>query len=221
MTLAPPAPEEAGRRFAFRDNARINRREERTMDPDYRGDADHHDGTSDATPGGYASRRRPGELGFALFLGATSLYLLWDAYGIAGFSALSSPGAVPMATTFVMAITALIVALRTLRLPKVETETIGRDILPPMVILFIGFLIAFGLLLKPLGFVLTAALFLIVSIKVLAQRGWGYTLAVALGTLVLIWIVFRVVFTVLLPAGLLPEAEFIQFFRTLFAGGAS
>lgn len=191
------------------------------MDPDYRGDADHHDGTSDATPGGYATRRRPGELGFALVLSAASLYLLWDAYGISEFSALSSPGAVPMATTFVMAVAALIVTMRTLRLPKVETETLGRDILPPMVGVFIAFLIAFGLLLKPLGFVPTAALFLVVSIKVLSRRGWGYTLAVGLGTLVLIWIVFRVVFTVLLPAGILPEAEFIQLFRTLFAGGAS
>jgi putative tricarboxylic transport membrane protein len=60
-----------------------------------------------------------------------------------------------------------------------------------------------------------------VSIKVLARKGWGYTLAVSLGSLVVIWIIFRVVFTVLLPAGILPEAEFIQFFRNLFSGGAS
>ena len=191
------------------------------MDPDDRGDADHHDGTSDATPGGYASRRRPGALGFALIPSAASLYLLWDAYGIAGVSALSSPRVVPMATTFVMVLATPIMALQTPPPPKVETEGLGRNILPPMVILFTGVLIAFGLLLKPLGVVLTAALFLIVSIKVLARRGWGYRLAVALGTLVLIWLVFRVVFTVLLPSGLLPEAEFIDFFRTLFAGGAS
>ncbi len=191
------------------------------MDPDFRGDSDHHDGTSDATPGGYTEKRRPGELGFALILTATSLYLLYSAYGISGFTALSGPGAVPMATTLVMVVTAGIVALRTGRLPRVPTETLSRDILPPMVILFIGLLIVFGLLLKPLGFVPTAALFLTLAIKVLARRGWGYTLAVALGSLIVIWIVFRVVFTVLLPAGILPEAEFIQFFRGLFSGGAS
>jgi len=191
------------------------------MDPDFRGDSDHHDGTSDATPGGYTEKRRPGELGFALILAATSLYLLYSAYGISGFTALSGPGAVPMATTLVMVVTAGIVALRTGRLPRVPTETLSRDILPPMVILFIGLLIVFGLLLKPLGFVPTAALFLTLAIKVLARRGWGYTLAVALGSLIVIWIVFRVVFTVLLPAGILPEAEFIQFFRGLFSGGAS
>jgi hypothetical protein len=44
---------------------------------------------------------------------------------------------------------------------------------------------------------------------------------VALGSLILIWIVFRVVFTVLLPSGILPEAEFIQFFRSLLSGGAA
>jgi len=191
------------------------------MDPDFRGDSDHHDGTSDATPGGYIEQRRPGELGFAIFLTLASLFLLYNAYGISGFKALSSPGSVPMATTLVMAVSAFIVTLRTSRLSKVAHETLSKDILPVMVILFIGFLVIFGLLLKPLGFVLTAALFLTVAIKVLARRGWGYTLTVALGSLVVIWIVFRVVFTVLLPAGILPEAEFIQFFRNLMSGGAS
>ena len=191
------------------------------MDPDFRGDSDHHDGTSDATPGGYLEQRRPGELGFAIFLTLTSLVLLYNAYGISGFKALSSPGSVPMATTLVMVVSSFIIALRTSRLSKVAHETLSKDILPVMVILFIGFLVIFGLLLKPLGFVLTAALFLIVAIKVLARKGWGYTLTVALGSLVVIWIVFRVVFTVLLPAGILPEAEFIQFFRNLMAGGAS
>lgn len=183
--------------------------------------SDHHEGASDADPGGIPEQRRPGEFGFALFLCAASLFLLYSAYGISGFEALSGPGAVPMATTLVMVITAVVVALRTRRLPKAVNETLRRDILPPMVILFIGFLVAFGLLLKPVGFVLTAALFLTVAIKVLAGRSWGYTLAVALGSLILIWIVFRVVFTVLLPSGLLPEAEFIQFFRNLVAGEAS
>ena len=191
------------------------------MDPDFRGDSDNHDGTSDATPGGYAEQRRPGELGFAIFLTLASLFLLYSAYGISGFKALSSPGSVPMATTLVMVVSAVIVALRTSRLSRVAHETLSKDILPIMVILFIGFLIIFGLLLKPLGFVLTAALFLIVAIKVLARKGWGYTLTVALGSLVVIWIVFRVVSTVLLPAGILPEAEFIQFFRNLMSGGAS
>lgn len=191
------------------------------MDPNFRGDNDHHDGTSDATPGGYPEQRRPGELGFAIFLTIASLFLLYNAYGISGFKALSGAGSVPMATTFAMAVAALIVAVRTSRLSKVAGETLAKDILPVMVIVFIGFLILFGLLLKPLGFVLTAALFLTAAIKVLAGRGWGYTLAVSLGSLVVIWIVFRVVFTVLLPAGILPEAEFIQFFRNLTSGGAS
>lgn len=189
------------------------------MNPEYRGDSDHHDGTSDATPGGYTNQRRPGELGFAIFLTIASAFLLYSAYGISGFDALSGPGAVPMATTLIMAISALVVAVTTARQSKVATETIAKDIMPLMVLAFIGFLIAFGLLLKPLGFVLTSALFLIVAIKVLARKGWGYTLAVSLGSLIVIWIVFRVVFTVLLPAGILPEAEFIQFFRNLFAGG--
>lgn len=191
------------------------------MDPEFRGDSDHHDGTSDATPGGYTQKRRPGELGFALFLTVASLFLLYSAYGISGFEALSAPGSVPMATTFVMAFSAIVISVKTFRLPLLTSETLSHDILPVLVIIFIGFLLIFGAMLKPVGFLPASALFLIVSIKVLSRKGWRYTLCVALGSLVVIWLVFRIVFTVLLPAGIVPEAEFIQMFRNLFSGGAS
>lgn len=181
---------------------------------------EHHDGTSDATPGGYDAARRPGELGFAAFLFVASLVLLYNAYGISGFDKLSSPGSVPMATTLVMAVTAGIVLLRTLRLPRVQGETLLRDILPPVAILFAALLVGYAMLLKPLGFLPTSALFLIVAIKVLSRRGWGFTLTVSLGSLVVIWLIFRIVFTVLMPAGIVPEAEIVQVFRDLF-GGAS
>ncbi|MHA6263965.1 tripartite tricarboxylate transporter TctB family protein [Arenibacterium sp. CAU 1754] len=188
------------------------------MDPDFRGDIDHHDGTSDAVPGGYVEKRRPGELGFAIFLTVASLGLLYSAYGISGFKALSSPGSVPMATSLVMVISALVVAVRTAKLPKVASETLAKDILPVMVIIFVGFLIAFGALLKPLGFLPTAALFLVAAFKLLSRKSWGYSLTIAFVSLLVIWLVFRIVFTVLLPAGIVPEAEFIQIFRNLLSG---
>ena len=36
----------------------------------------------------------------------------------------------------------------------------------------------------------------------------------------MIYIVFRLVFTVLLPEGIVPEREILAFFRNLMAGGA-
>lgn len=181
-------------------------------------DPQHHEGTSDATPGGYEKERRPGELLFALFILLGSLALLWNAYGISGFQSLSGAGSVPMATTAVMVVTALIVTLRTMRRPLVAGESIRADILPPTVIVFIAFLICYGLLLNPIGFLPTSALFLIAAVKLLSRRGWGFTLLVSLGSLLLIWLVFRIVFSVLIPAGIVPEAEIIQFFRNLVAG---
>lgn len=179
---------------------------------------DHHDGRSDATPGGYANERRPGELIFTLFLVIVSAILLLEAYGISGFKKLSSPGVIPMATTGVMLVTGLIILFQTVRLPKVATETIAKDILPVVVIVFVAILAGFSFLLKPLGFVPSAFMFLVFSIKFLSRRNWAYVLGLSLLTLVGIWLIFRVVFSVLMPAGVFPEAELIQFFRTLFVG---
>lgn len=183
-------------------------------------DPQHHDGTSDATPGGEETQRRPGELVFGAVMLIASLALLWSAYGISGFEALSAPGAIPMATTFAMVVTAGIVLLKTARLPLDRTETVARDILPPVVLIFAALLVAYGLLLRPLGFLPTSALFLICAIKILSRRGWGWTIGISLGSLVAIWLIFRIVFTVLMPAGIVPEGEFIQFFRNLGSGEA-
>ncbi len=187
-------------------------------------DPEHHDGTSDATPGGEPDKRRPGELIFGAVLVVASLGLIWSAYGIEnsfGPNGLSSPRSIPLATAIVMAVSALIVVIKAAKLPLDRTETIARDILPPVVIIFAAFLIAYGLLLRPLGFLPTSALFLIAAIKILAKRGWGWTILISLGSLLVIWLIFRIVFTVLMPSGIVPEAEFIQYFRTLVNGGAS
>jgi len=187
-------------------------------------DPEHHDGTSDATPGGEADKRRPGEMLFAIIMVLISGYLVWTAWGIEnpfGPNGLSSPRSIPLATTTVMALSALLIVAKTARLPLDQTETILRDILPVTVVLFAVFLVLYGVLLKPLGFLPTSGLFLVVAIKVLAHRGWVWTVSVSLFSLLLIWLIFRIVFTVLMPSGVVPEAEVIQFFRGLFAGGAS
>ncbi len=124
-----------------------------------------------------------------------------------------------MATTFVMVVSAALVVVRTSGLPLDRAENFVRDILPGTVLIFAGLLIAYGILLRPLGFLPTSALFLIAAIKLLSRRGWGFTLAVSLGALAVIYLVFRIVFTVLMPAGIVPEAEMLQAVRTLIGGG--
>ncbi|MEN3793918.1 tripartite tricarboxylate transporter TctB family protein [Fulvimarina sp. MAC3] len=160
--------------------------------------------------------RRPGEAAFSVFLAAASLILLWSAYGISGFESLSAPGAVPMATTAVMAVTTGIILARTLRKPRALNETIARHILPPAVLVLGAMLVAYAFLLKPLGFLPTSALFLIVAIKLLARRGWLFTLAVSLVSLLIVYGLFRLVFTVLMPPGIVPEGEILAVLRGLF-----
>ncbi|MGP6089577.1 tripartite tricarboxylate transporter TctB family protein [Antarctobacter jejuensis] len=186
-------------------------------------DPEHHDGTSDATPGGEAHKRRPGELGFALVMLVASGVLMWNAWGIEnsfGPNGLSSPRSIPLATTFAMLISAAIVVLKTVRLPLDRAESLMRDIVPVTVIVFAGLLVLYGIALKPVGFLPVSAAFLIVAIKLLSRRGWGWTAMVSLTSLVVIWLIFRIVFSVLMPAGIVPEAEVVQFFRSIFSGGS-
>lgn len=162
--------------------------------------------------------RKPGELAFAVFLTLASGFLLYNAYGISGFTALSGAGAIPMATTLIMVIAAVIVLWRTARLPAAPSMTFRSDILPTRIAIIAGMLLLYAIALKPVGFLPTSAVFLILSIKYLGRRSWPFAVGIGLLSLIAIYLVFRIVFTVLMPAGIVPEGEMLALIRNLFAG---
>lgn len=162
--------------------------------------------------------RRPGELVFNLAMVLGSLFLLWSAYGISGFEALSAPGAVPMVTTLAMAICGGLILRDTLRKRHGDGETVAKHILPLPVIVTIAMIVAYALLLKPLGFLPTSFVFLAVMIRYLARYSVLRSILLSLAIVAVIYLVFRIVFTVLMPPGIVPEGEIIAWVKALFAG---
>lgn len=162
--------------------------------------------------------RRPGELVFNLCMMLGSAYLLYSAYGISGFEALSAPGAIPMVTSAIMLVCAGLVLLETLRKGAVTGEKLERDILPMPVVVTVVLILGYVLLLQPLGFLPTSFLFLTVMIRYLAKASLIRSALLALGIVALIYAVFRLIFTVLMPAGIVPEGEIIAAVKALLAG---
>lgn len=163
--------------------------------------------------------RKPGEAIFALILAALSLVALWQAYGISKFEALSAPGSFPMAVAAIMAISALVIAVKTLRAPAAGGGFI-YGVVPPFAAMMALMLLIYAVALVPLGFLPTSLAFLTVSIMALHKRGFMRSFAISLISLVVIYIIFRLVFTVLMPEGIVPEREILAFFRNLMTGGA-
>lgn len=165
--------------------------------------------------------RRPGELVFNLAMTGGSLFLLWSAYGISGFESLSAPGAVPMVTSATMLVCAGLTLRETLRKSAVTGEKLERDILPLSVIVTILLIGGYALLLQPLGFLPTSFLFLTVLIRYLSGRTLVNSALISLGTVAVIYLVFRLIFTVLMPEGIVPEGEMIAWVKRLFAGAGN
>ncbi|MDP2085361.1 MAG: tripartite tricarboxylate transporter TctB family protein [Gemmobacter sp.] len=162
--------------------------------------------------------RRPGELVFNIGMTLGSLYLLYSAWGISGFEALSAPGTVPMVTTAIMVICGALILWETLQKPKVTGERLDRDILPLPVIVTILMVLAYALALKPLGFLPTSFVFLTVMIRYLAGGSVIRAALLALLIVALVYGIFRLVFTVLMPPGIVPEGEILAFVRNLLSG---
>ena len=160
--------------------------------------------------------KRRGEDLFGLIVLVIGVLLFWQAYEIAGFTALSSPGAFPMAAAAVMVVAALIVVIGNARRGGAVS---GEPILPGTIALFTLLVIAYALVLLPLGFTLSSLLFLTLGTKLLYGRGWLYCLALAVIAIIVVYVLFRIVFQVVLPEGIVPEGEIISAIEDMFSAG--
>lgn len=167
-------------------------------------------------------RRQPGETVFGIILLLVGLVFAWQSYRISGFSALSSPGAFPLAASAVMVLAALIVVVNDLRRRAADrgragdrADSFSSRVTPTVVVVFAGFVIGYSALLDVLGFLPSSLLFLFVAIQFLHRGSVAFSLAVSLGSLIAIYVVFRLVFTVVLPEGIVPEREIMAWAERL------
>lgn len=152
-----------------------------------------------------AHTRRPGELAFAVVLAAFSLFAAYQAWLIAGFSSVSSPGMFPMIAAGAMVVSGMIILAEAIRKkPEAERNTAQRffaDITPIRLLVFAALIVAYMLALEPLGFALSSFAFLFISISYLRRGNVLLNLLLSGASLAIIYIVFRYVFAVVLPAG--------------------
>lgn len=169
---------------------------------------------------------QPGEEIFGILMLLLALFLCWQSYEISGFSALSSPGAFPLAASAAMLIAAITIVAHNRHAKKAAAAaelgprgSFTGDVTPTNVVVFAGFVIAYAAMLDNLGFLPASFLFLLAGIKFLHRASIGFTFAVTLGSLLTIYILFRLIFTVVLPEGIMPERDILAWFGNLFSGG--
>ena len=149
--------------------------------------------------------RRPGELVFALLIVVFSVAALWQSYSISGFSGKTTPGVFPMIASGVMVISGVVVLMSATQLPTPPEGTPGflAEILTLRHMVVIGLVLAYVLLMPLIGFVASSAVFLFCSFQFLWRKNPLLMLALTGVTLVIIYVVFREVFQVVLPQGIL------------------
>jgi putative tricarboxylic transport membrane protein len=164
------------------------------------------------------SVKMPGETLFGYLMLAMSLALLWQAYRISGFESLSSPGAFPMAAASIMVVTACIVIVSNVRRKRPDhlAESFFRHVLPPLVMIMMGMILIYAVVLESLGFIPTTFVFLVLTIHVLHRRSLLFTIGISVFALLLVYIVFRLVFQIILPEGIVPEREILAWIEQLF-----
>jgi hypothetical protein len=111
------------------------------------------------------------------------------------------------------------IAAQTLRSKPADGQSLRRDIMPMPIVLTIVMVGAYALLLKPLGFLPTSFLFVAILIRVLGGQGIVFCATVSASSILLIYIVFRVIFNVIMPEGIVPEREILAFFGRLWPAG--
>lgn len=168
--------------------------------------------------------KRPGEDAFGILVLLIGLVLAWQSYEISGFAALSSPGAFPMAVSAAMVLGSLIVVIGNIRRNRATPKPAGEKAranpagaAPSVIVVFAACVAGYAALLDTLGFLPASFLFLFAAIQFLHRRSVAFSVGVALLSLALIYALFRLVFTVVLPEGIIPEREILAWIERLLA----
>lgn len=147
-----------------------------------------------------------GEVAFSIFLLMLSVWTVWAAYQISGFGKLSSPGAVPLIGGTIMLIASAVNAFKAIRRrSNAVSGSFRADIAPSAVIIFAVAGLAYVVTLESIGFITGSVIFLSVLFFVLGKQKPLNAFLLSLGSVALIYLVFRMLFLVLLPEGIIPE----------------
>lgn len=166
--------------------------------------------------------RKPGELVFNALMVVLSLVLLYQAFFISDLYTLSSPGSFPLSAAAIMLVFSALTLWESWKkaaVPAAVTQFF-KHVLPGNVVFMMALIGVFSLCLESVGFIVSALIFLTVALYFLHKRRLTSAIGMALVALGVIYIVFRLVFLVILPEGVFPEAELLSYLSQLMKGGA-
>lgn len=150
--------------------------------------------------------RRPGELAIGIVLLAFSCWACWQSYRIEGFDSLSGSGVFPLLASSVMVVSGAFILAKSIKLPRAKEEAEASAVsylFPLKFLVFVPLMVAFAAAMPALGFFTSAALFIFVAIYFLWRKNLLTTILVTAISICAIYVIFRVLFKVVMPAGAL------------------
>ena len=149
---------------------------------------------------------RAGENAFSWLMLLLSLFVLAQAFLISGFSSLSSAGTFPMGASALMVLAMIFILLNNLKLKRIVTGGLKHElrqavtiVLPNVFIIYAIIVIVYMILIKPLHFLPSSFVFLLVSMIYLKGGNALKSLIISTVTLGFIYVIFQYFFRVVLP----------------------
>ena len=135
------------------------------------------------------SVRRPGEMVFAILLIVFSVTAFWQSYAISGLRGLSEPGVFPMLASATMLLSSLVIMRELMArepAPEHRQSSFLRDIVPPRLLMVVGFILAYVVAMPLIGFVFSSAVFLFAAFWLLWRKGPVVSAALTLVSLAIV-----------------------------------
>lgn len=140
----------------------------------------------------------------SLFFILFSLYICWQSIDL-GFGSFAKPGPgfISLLAGISLGLISLIIFVGAVLATK-TAEHPSKQHIPwsPLLITFAS-LVGFTILVKPLGFNLTAFLFLVTLLRAVAKKGWTVTLLASFGIALGTYVIFELFLQSQLPEGFL------------------
>lgn len=145
---------------------------------------------------------------FNFLLLAFSCYFLNQAFHITEDSSLGSSASIP-----IMAFSVMVVASAITLVKSLFGEVARPEKIPKAIFLVLLMILLYSLFIEQIGFLISSLVFIGVLVFFIHGARLITSFSIALLVVLATYLIFRIVFTVLLPEGVVPEREILFFLK--------
>lgn len=150
------------------------------------------------------------DVSFNLILALISVFFFYQSFHITDDGSLGSSASIPIMACGMMLLSSLITLFKSFKL-----DSLNKTIIPRTVYFVLISILVYSIAIEVIGFIITSFIFIAVLIFFINKSAATRSIFLSFMVVVITYLVFRIIFKVMLPEGVIPEREILFYLKSV------